>query len=119
LIGRSVTHEAQGHMTALAAIHHFISVFRSKGQPGTKWHLSTNNAMATVHMMFGVEEVHRPTFAFGAATDSAKEFGHTNSGVHASSQGVTMISIGCNNWIVRTEGRDTADRYALLPVINV
>jgi transketolase len=109
----------KGHSAVGLTVHHLIAVLGGEGKACPKRNLGTHNAVAPVHVMLRIKEVHRATLAFGAPSDSAKEFSHCHVRSEPASERMPVIAIRSNDWIVWLQCGHASHSNRLLPVVDV
>ena len=65
----------------------------AKARPRPSGNVPADDAMAADVADLGVEEVHRPALALGAAGHLAEQLGHGGARVHAQRQGVAVAAV--------------------------
>src|SRR5215471_4111028 len=95
------------------------AIVMGKGEPGSDWHLRTDDAVATKEALLPAEHVHRAALAVRIAATTPGQLGHDTLGIHAASQHVSVIAIGRDDRVALPERCLHADDDRLLPDIEV
>jgi hypothetical protein len=75
--------------------------------------------MTSEEIVVTVEHVHRTALALGTPTNASEHLGHAVFGVHATSQGMPVISVGGDDRIGVFGGGDASDCNGLLTDVDV
>src|SRR5262249_18475701 len=95
------------------------AIVMGKGEPGSDWHLRTDDTVATKEALLPAEHVHRAALAVRIAATTPVQLGHDTLGIHAASQHVSVIAIGRDDRVTFLERRLHTDDHRLLPDIEV
>ena len=76
--------------------------------------MATYNAVAAKHAALDIEKVHRTTKAFGAARFLTEQLGDHLAGWGAFGDSVSVFTVGCQDVIIRIQGRERANGDGLL-----
>src|ERR1035437_5408463 len=93
-IHRGFTEKAECHARLL-------QILGGKRRACRQGNLSTYKAMAAHEAAPLVKQVHRCALAFGHSTALAAKFRHDFAGVHSAHQGMTVLSVGGEDVIIR------------------
>src|SRR5215469_16123742 len=95
------------------------AIVMGKGEPGSDWHLCTDDAVATKEALLPAEHVHRAALAVRIAATTPGQLGHDTLGIHAAGQHMAVIAIGRDNRVAFLERCLHADDDRFLPDIEV
>ena len=112
LIDRAVAEVAQADPV-------FAAVLAGEGDAGGQRNMAADDRMPAEKSLLGVEKMHRPALALGAAGHLAQELGHSLLRGHPPRQAMTMVAVRRDDVIVLTQHADRADRHRLLAAVLV
>lgn len=101
------------------AVDDFGFVLGGEGEAGADGCLGADDAVAAEVPVRAVEHVHGATLALGAAGDFSVHFGHAGACGHAAGEGVTVVAVRGDDWVVVVEGVDGADGEGFLADVEV
>ncbi len=94
-------------------------VFAGEGYARGERKVAADDAVATEHVRFRVEEMHRPAEALRAACLFAVQFGHRDAGRHTAGEGEAVVAIGRDGVVVFLNRGTGADRDRLLTNVKM